>query len=121
MINQMKGYYKKNNFKKHEPKLSPLEVKVDGSHREDFEEAFKRFKSLFQKEKIMGQLKERSSYEKPSEKKRRKRREAAGRRMMEEARKKMIASGEWAKRQKRKEAKKNKRIKERTEENNNNE
>ena len=31
-------------------KVFPLEVKVDGPSREDFEHAFRKFKALFQKE-----------------------------------------------------------------------
>lgn len=96
-------------------KFKPLEVKV-GSN---FEEAFRRFKSAFQRERIIGQLKEKEGYEKPSEKKRRKSREARERRLMLDARDKMIVSGEWDKRQKRKETKRQQRADAKKKEDNN--
>lgn len=80
--------------------IRPIEVKVEGSSREDFEYAYKRFKALFQKERVVGQLKERMSYEKPSAKKRRKRREAVDRRLMTQMRENMMKTGEWDRRQK---------------------
>lgn len=80
-------------------KLYPLEVKVEYG---DFEDAYRQFKSLFQKERIVSRLKEKSAYEKPSEKKRRKQREAASRKVLAEARDKMIKNGEWERRQKQK-------------------
>jgi ribosomal protein S21 len=85
--------------------IRPLEIKVEGSGRDHFEDAFRKFKALVQRERIVGQVKERMSYEKPSEKKRRKRREAQERRLLTAMREKLIASGEWEKRQKRKEQK----------------
>ncbi len=99
--------YKKNSDKKHEAVQSrPLEVKVYGS----LEEALKRFKTYFQRERILGELKERETYEKPSIKKRRKKREAEQRRLLTESREKMIASGEWQKQQKKKNLKRQKKI-----------
>jgi len=87
--------------------LSPLEVVVvDGR----FEEAFRNFKALIQKEKILTLYKEKQFYEKPSDKKRRKRKQAAQRRMMMEALEKQIQSGEWEKRKQQKEAKKVSKI-----------
>jgi len=83
-------------------KFHPIEVVVDGSSREDFEHAFRKFKALFQRERIVGQLKEKMSYEKPSEKKRRKRREARDRRLMTAMRERMMKTGEWDRRQKKK-------------------
>lgn len=83
-------------------KVRPIEVVVEGSSREDFEYASRKFKSLFQRERIVGQLKDRMSYEKPSEKKRRKRREAQDRRLMAERRERMMKSGEWDRSQKQK-------------------
>jgi len=82
--------------------IYPLQVKVGA---EGFSEAVRRFKSLFQKERIIGQLKDKAFYEKPSEKKRRKRRETAKRNFLTQLREKQIASGEWQKRQKKKEQK----------------
>ena len=49
----------------------PLEVKVYGS----VERAMKVFRALVQKEKILSKFKEKSRYEKPSDKKRRKKNE----------------------------------------------
>lgn len=86
--------------------VRPIEVVVEGSSREDFEYAARKFKALFQRERIVGQLKERSAYEKPSAKKRRKIREALGRRLMAERRECMIKSGEWDHSQKQKAQKK---------------
>ena len=74
--------------------IRPLEVKINGS----YEDGMRRFKSEFQKEKILTELKIRSSYEKPSEKKRRKRRESRERALQAEMRERMINSGEWDKR-----------------------
>lgn len=80
--------------------ITPVEVHVTSS----FEDAFRRFKNLVQKEKIIGHVKEKMQYEKPSEKKRRKTREAIEKRFIAELRERQIESGEWDKRKKRKEA-----------------
>jgi len=82
--------------------VRPIEVVVEGSSREDFEYAARKFKTLFQRERVVGQLKERSAYEKPSAKKRRKSREAIARRLMAERREQMMKSGEWDRSQKQK-------------------
>lgn len=59
-------------------KLSPLQVEVyDGN----FEKAFKIFKAIVQKERILSIYKEKQHYEKPSDKKRRKRNESRKRLM----------------------------------------
>jgi ribosomal protein S21 len=50
-----------------------LEVKI--SHHMPFDRAFKLFRSLVQKERILSTYKEKQSFEKPSDKKRRKRKE----------------------------------------------
>lgn len=83
-------------------KVIPLEVKVEN---DNFEDACRKFKSLFQKERIIGILKEKQFYEKPSDKKRRKRREAVERKMMLEMRERMIKTGEWEKRVKKRKLK----------------
>lgn len=58
----------------HEPvQAKPLEVKVYGNN---FDKAFKAFRALVQKERILSYYKEKQTYEKPSDKKRRKRNEA---------------------------------------------
>jgi ribosomal protein S21 len=90
-------------------KVRPLQVEVNGSSRDDFEYSVKRFKYLFQKERIVGQLKEKSAFEKPSAKKRRKRREAKDRQLLATMREKQLQSGEWERRQKRKERKRQQR------------
>ena len=86
--------------------VKPIEVEVKGS----FEEAFRRFKSLVQKERIIGQVKARMEYEKPSERKRRKRKEAYERRMLQAMREKMIESGEWDRRKRQKEQKRAEKL-----------
>ena len=93
--------------------VRPLEVRVEGTSNDDFQDAYRKFKALFQRERVVGQLKKRMSYEKPSEKKRRKRREAHGRRLMTAMRERMMQSGEWDRRQKQKQAKKQRKQQER--------
>lgn len=83
--------------------ITPLEVKVEDGN---FEDACRKFKSLFQKERVIGRLKEKQFYEKPSDRKRRKRREAVERRLSMEMRERMIQSGEWEKRAKKRQQKK---------------
>lgn len=96
------------------PVISPIEVKIDSpGDRASFENAVKKFKALFQRERIVGQLKERSAYEKPSVKKRRKKRQAYERKLLTEARERMMASGEWEKRQKRKAKRRQQRLEQR--------
>ena len=84
--------------------ISPLQVEVGNS----FEEAVRKFKVLFQKERIVALVKEKMAYEKPSVKKRRKQREARSRKMMTEARERMIQNGEWEKVQRAKQKKRQK-------------
>lgn len=86
-----------------------LEVKV---HDNDFEDAFRKFKSMIQREKILSDYKEAQRYEKPSDKKRRKKRESIQKVMLAKLREQQILSGEWDKIQARKEARKNKKIEE---------
>lgn len=81
---------------------SPLEVTVDSS----LEDAIRRFKLAVQKEGVIGDLKEKSAFEKPSIKKRRKAREARARKLLADARAKLVATGEWDRRRKQKEQKK---------------
>jgi ribosomal protein S21 len=80
--------------------IRPIEVRVEGSSREDFEYAFRKFKALFQRERVVGQIKEKMAYEKPSAKERRKRREAVDRNAMNQLRENMMKTGEWDRRQK---------------------
>ena len=94
----------KNNNNEH-LNITPLEVKVEN---DNFEDACRKFKSLFQKERIIGRLKEKQFYEKPSDRKRRKRREAKERKLMLEMRERMIQNGEWEKRVKKRQQKKHK-------------
>jgi len=95
--------------------VRPIEVTVEGSSREDFEYAFRKFKALFQRERVVGQIKERMAFEKPSMKKRRKRREAVDRRVMTQIRENMVKTGEWDKRQKAKSQKQIRRDEKRSE------
>jgi small subunit ribosomal protein S21 len=113
MKNYNNSSYDKNN-KRAELEFSPLEVKINGPRREEFEDAFRKFKAKVQKEKILSEYKDRQSYEKPSERRRRKRREALERRLSTEARQRQILTGEWDKRQK---LKQNKKAKGRSNEN----
>lgn len=56
-------------YAKHEPvQAKPLEVKVYGN----FDKAFKAFRSIVQKERVLSVYKEKQSYEKRSDKRRRK-------------------------------------------------
>lgn len=80
---------------------------------DSFDDACRRFKALFQRERVVGQLKEKAGYEKPSEKIRRKKREAVERKFIAESREKMLKSGELEKRAKRKAVKKQKRLEDR--------
>src|SRR5690606_26867747 len=82
-------------------KIKPIQIEV--THY--FEDALRRFKSLVQKEKIIGQVKARMEYKKPSEKKRLKIREASERKMLQAIREKQIETGEWDKRKKQKDKK----------------
>lgn len=82
--------------------IKPLEIQVVN---DNFEDAFRKFKVLVQKEKILSIYKERQMYEKPSVKRRRKAREAFERKLMAEAMEQQILSGEWEKKQKKKELK----------------
>lgn len=90
-----------------EVQVSHLEVVV---YNGNFEEAFRRFKTLVQNEGIIAEYKARQAYEKPSERMRRKCREAEERRLLQESREAQIISGEWDKRQKKKELKRLARI-----------
>jgi ribosomal protein S21 len=98
----------------------PLEFQVEGSNRDDFEYSMKKFKVIFQKEGVLGFLKAKVGFEKPSDKKRRKIRDAENRRRIDAERERLIASGEWDKIQKdkiaRKMQKEDKKAKERLEE-----
>lgn len=63
----------------HEPvQAKPLEVVVING---GFDRAFKIFRSLCQKERILSSFKDKQSYEKPSDKKRRKKNESARKRL----------------------------------------
>lgn len=57
--------------------FSPIEVKVSQNGR--VEDAIRRFRSMVTKERIMSDLKEHQTFEKPSMKKRRKQRESLAR------------------------------------------
>jgi ribosomal protein S21 len=93
--------------------FSPIQIIVGNN----FERAFKAFRSLVQAEKILSIFKEKQSYEKPSDKKRRKHNETMRRNYEDAAKQKKILSGEYEKEKVKKQAKKEKRMKERSEKN----
>jgi ribosomal protein S21 len=88
--------------------FSPIEVKVYNN----FDKAFKMFRTLVQSEKILSIFKQKQAYEKPSEKKRRKSNEAQRRLIDADAKMKKIKSGEYEKEKAKKLAKKEKKMKE---------
>lgn len=90
--------------------FSPIQVKVFNN----FERAFKAFRSLVQSEKILSLYKEKQSYEKPSDKKRRKHNEMIRRSLENDIKQKKIISGEYEREKIKKQAKKDIRKKERS-------
>ncbi len=74
--------------------FAPLEVKVYG---DNFDKAFKAFRAIVQKERILSLYKQKQSYEKPSVKRRRKRNEMQQKQLELEMRKQKILSGEFEK------------------------
>ena len=96
-------------FNRPPPKIEPLQVVVQNER--DFEDAFRKFKSLVQKEKVITDYKERQFYEKPSLKRRRKKREAYARKLALEFKQKQMQNGEWEKKMKKKLEKKNSKSK----------
>jgi small subunit ribosomal protein S21 len=87
--------------------IKPLEVVVKNNN---FEQAFRLFKSLVQKEGVVVEYKRRMKFEKTADKKKRKQREAKNRKLLADLREKQMASGEWEKIQKRKDQKKQKKM-----------
>ena len=87
--------------------FSPLQVKVYNN----FEKAIRAFKTLVQKEKILNHLKERSAYEKPSDKRRRKIAEYKKKQFEQHMLESQIKSGEWDRQQVKKLKKKEDRMK----------
>ncbi len=91
--------------------LGPVQIEVAKPCTDyTFMDAFRKFKSLVQKERIIGIVKEKMAYEKPSKKKRRKSREAKERNRITLLREQQILSGEWDRRQKKRQQKKQQRI-----------
>lgn len=74
--------------------FSPLEIEVRGNN---FDKAFKMFRNLVQKERVLALYKQKQSFEKPSEKRRRKQNEMRQKRMELEAKRQKILSGEFEK------------------------
>jgi len=72
----------------------PLEVKVYGYN---FDKAFKAFRAIVQKERILSLYKQKQTFEKPSIKRRRKRNEMKQKRLVLEAKQAKIISGEFEK------------------------
>lgn len=90
--------------------FSPIQVKVYNN----FDRAFKDFRTLVQSEKILSLYKEKQSYEKPSEKRRRKHNNSIKRTIENEIKQKKILSGEYEREKIKKQALKDKRRKERS-------
>lgn len=90
--------------------FSPLQVEIHGNN---FDRAFKTFRSLVQADGVLAVYKEKQSYEKPSVKVRRKHAETMQRLYEEKIKAEKIASGEYEKEKIKKEAKKQKRRQER--------
>lgn len=88
--------------------FAPIEVKVFNN----FEKAFKIFRTLVQSERILSLFKEKQSYEKPSIKRRRKKNEAMKRTAEAEMKMEKIRSGEYDKEKAKKQLKKEKKRKE---------
>jgi len=118
MYNKDKKYGRKHNLYGIQAQVSPTQVRIRGESREEFESAFRAFKSLVQKEKIISLYKEKQSYEKPSDKKRRKRKESCERRLAFAAKQRLMASGEWDKRMRKKQEQKNDRQQQRRQQQN---
>lgn len=74
--------------------FKPLQIEIYGN---GFDRAMKTFRSMVQGEGILSEYKEKSRYEKPSDKKRRKKAEALQRAFEEEMKMKKILSGEYEK------------------------
>lgn len=83
----------------------PLEVVVQNN----FDRAFRTFRSLVQKERILSLFKEKQSFEKRSDKKRRKRNESRRKLFEMEVRRTKILSGEFEKEKLKRDASKEKR------------
>lgn len=73
--------------------FKPIQVQVFGN----FERAMKTFRTMVQGEKILSDYKEKSRFEKPSDKKRRKKAEAIQRAFEEDMKQRKILSGEYEK------------------------
>lgn len=84
--------------------FKPLEIDVE--EEGNFEKAFRNFKMLVQKEKILALYKLHQRYEKPSDKKRRKQKEMAQKRLELESKMKKILSGEYEKEKEKRERQK---------------
>jgi ribosomal protein S21 len=91
--------------------FKPLEVQVYSSN--NFDRAFKTFRSLVQADGVLAKYKEKQAYEKPSVKVRRKHAETMQRLYEDKIKAEKIASGEYEREKVKKEAKKQKRRQER--------
>lgn len=105
---------KKSFFDDVEDHFSPLEIK----NIDNFEKAFRIFRMLVQKERVLSKFKEKMSYEKPSQKKRRKLNESKQRQFELEMKQKKILSGEYSKEKNKKHLKKENKILRMSEDNN---
>jgi small subunit ribosomal protein S21 len=91
--------------------FKPVQVQVFGN---GFERAMKTFRQIVQSENILSEYKEKSRYEKPSDKKRRKQSEAIQNAYKEEMKMKKIISGEYEKEKAKKQVRKEQKMRQRS-------
>jgi small subunit ribosomal protein S21 len=91
--NSTQSFNKTHEVKSDAIEAIPLQVKV----YDNFDRAFKAFRALVQKERILSTYKEKQSYEKPSEKKRRKRNDTRKRIAELESKQQKMLNGDYEK------------------------
>lgn len=91
--------------------FQPLQVKV---FNDSFDKAVKAFRSLVQSEKVLSDFKEKSRYEKPSDKHRRKKSESKQRLYEENIKNRKILSGEYEKEKAKKQLRKEQKMRQRS-------
>lgn len=87
--------------------FSPVEVQV---YNDNFDRAFKNFRNLVQKERILSDYKQKQQYEKPSDKLRRKKNESRQKQLEAESKRQKLLSGELDRELERKQKKKEQKI-----------
>lgn len=91
--------------------FKPLQVQI--YNMSNFDRAMKNFRSIVQADGVLSLFKEKSRYEKPSDKKRRKQSESIQRVYEEEMKQKKILSGEYEREKIKKQAKKEQKMRQR--------